>query len=184
MEENFLQMLRQGVANVKIVKWPGTELDVALRVLSDQDHLEANIAADTVYKTAGISVSMQNVQDYEAEKNVQLLFRAIVDPETRKPFCKSISEFRKLLSMGIRDALMEQVSEFQRECSPDPVNMPAEEFDNLLSAVKKNAERTLSNVSNIILLKKLISILVSHPETSQAANGSTSSLSVAPPEKE
>ena len=170
----IVQRLKAGTANRKLWHWPGTDVDVELRVLSDQDQLEAGLAADRLYRDANVDVAMPNINDYEGEKTTQLLFRAVLDPATHKQLFADITEFRKVLTRPVRDALGRALDELQQECSPPVDCMSQDEFDRLVARVKKTPEQTLSKLSNISTLRRLCTYLAVPPAISPTANGSGS----------
>jgi hypothetical protein len=175
MQNDLLSRLRAGTDNPpKRIKFPGTDIDIGIRVLDDNDFLQAGLAADRVYKAAGVDVTQQNILDYEAEKTAQLLFRAVVDPDTTDPVCGKISDFRMLCRpKARRDALLEEVNAYQAECSPDLNTMDGDAFDTLLADVKKNYGAALQNVSSIFMLKELVDSLARELSSSPTDNGST-----------
>lgn len=172
---SLLERLKAGVNNTKTINFPGTDIQVQVRVLNEQDQLDATLATDKIFRVAGSKIDRENVEAYEAEKNDQLLFRAIRDPETGGPVASSMTEFRQLLSEGVRKVLLDEVYTFQEENSPSPYNMNSESYDAVLQAVKKNAERTVTNLSSILLARRLIVSLAGQLASLQTASGSTSS---------
>lgn len=158
-KESLLTKLKKGSLNTKLIKWPGTEEDIRIRILNEQDFMEASQATDAIFDATGRRVAAQNVEDYESEKLTQQLFRAIEDPVTAKPLTASITEFRKLLSSEVKAILVDEFRQFQDECNPDPLKMTEEEFDILYNNVKKNSEKTVGNISSIFIARKLLLIM-------------------------
>ena len=170
---DILEKLKAGSRNVKNIMWPGTDTAIAIRVLTEQDYHDASLAVDRIYRDAEVRISMENISDYEAEKNVQLLFRAIVDPDSNQPICKSIIEFRKLLTKDIRNYLITELTAFEKECSPNLETMSDSEFSSLLIQVKKNAETTITSDLSLSTLKKLVVTLAEQLANLQVVNGSS-----------
>lgn len=171
--ENILEKLKAGVRNTKIVKWPGTDIDVQMRIPNENDHHQASLTADRTYKSADIKVGVENIDNYEAEKTNQTLYRILSLPETNEPLAPTITEFRQLLTKDIRDILVEELNAFEQECSPNPNTMSDEEFDALYLNIKKNAPQTISNVTNIFCARKLITTLAAELMSLQTGNGSS-----------
>lgn len=171
--DQLLEKLKAGIQNAKRLKWPGTDVDIDIRVLSEHDHHEASMAADRIYKVADINVGVENVDNYEAERTVQLLWRAVRNPETGGHVAKNITEFRTLLTRDARNILVDELNAFERECSPSPENLTDEQFDELFARVKKNAAETITSVSSISLAKRLIVCLAAPQQTLPADSGST-----------
>jgi hypothetical protein len=169
---DLLQRLKAGTANVKRIKWPGSEAEVAIRVANSNDELAASTATDKYFKAEGIDVNAQNLEVYLSERNTQLLYRCIADPETGEAL-GTITEFRGLLTQGVRDVLVDEFAAWQKECSPNPDNTPPEEYDRLVAMVKKNVEVIDTKVSSISLARRLLRSLVERPATSPTGSGST-----------
>jgi hypothetical protein len=171
----LFEKLKAGTRNEKEITWPGTEQKILVRVLSNQDTLEASIAADRVFKDSDTAVAFQNIGVYETERDTQELFRTCLDPETKQPVAQTVTDFRKLLTSGVRKALCDEYNKLDEECNPRPEEMSGEEFDALLENLKKNPESVLGKVSSFATLKRLCLSLASPPATSLKASGSTSS---------
>jgi hypothetical protein len=171
---SLFEKIKAGSKNERSVLWPGTEHQVLIRVLSNQDTLDASIAADRFFKESDTAVAFQNVGVYEAERDTQELYRACLDPETKKPVAPSIADFRRLLSNGVRQVLIDEYNRIDEECNPRPDRMSNEEFDALLESLKKKPEEILGKISSFATLKKLCLFLASPPVTSLKDNGSTS----------
>jgi hypothetical protein len=171
---SLAERLKAGTNNpVKRTNWPGTDMEIGIKVLSEKDFSEAGLAADKLYFEANISVTTQNIQDYLVERDVQILYRAIVDPENpKKPLFAGITDFKALLTRGVREILVAEANTYQDLCSPNPYNMEEAEFDSLFLSVKKNYPQTTSSISNIFLARKLINALAKELLNSQQASGS------------
>lgn len=172
---SLLERLKAGVNNTKTIDFPGTDIQVQVRVLNEQDQLDATLATDKIFRVAGSKIDRENVEAYEAEKNNQLLYRALRNPDDGTPLASTITEFRQLLSEGRRKTLLDEVFAFQEECSPSPYEMDPVAYDALVQSVKKNAERTVTNLSSILLARRLIVSLAGQLASLQTASGSTSS---------
>ena len=153
---DLLQKIKAGSQAYKDISWPGqAETLIRLRVLNDNDYLQSTLAAD---KTVP-NVSVANVSRYNGEMETQLLYRAITDPESKKSI-GTITDFRQLLTPEIKAQLIDVLDALHNEFSPNPDNLSSEEFDKLFEDIKKNAEETVSSVSNIFTLRKLVKYLV------------------------
>jgi len=159
---NLLDKIKAGSLNKKEITWPGTDQKVHLRVLNENDHLQASLSADKIFE--GTPIAIQNMDQYNAELETQYLFRAIEDPETGKRLFNTITEFREIVTPEIKNKLAEELDSFHEECSPDPYKMSDEEFDKMILNVKKNAKETVGNVSNINTLRELIIYLANQKE--------------------
>ena len=171
---SLLSRIKLGAANTKLVKWPGTDELVTLRVLSIQERQEAAFATERHFKTSGIDVSLATAGDYDEEKSVQLLYRALKAPKDNVPVAKTIGEFRAALSREEKGALIDEYLTFERDCAPSPDNLTEDEFDKLLTEVKKNAQEMLSASYSTGMLKRLCTSLVNQLATVQSHNSSGS----------
>lgn len=150
---SLLERIKASSYNKKETVWPGTTEKIHLRVLNENDHLQSSLAADKIFKDTPIGV--QNMDQYNAELETQYLFRAIEDPENGKQLFSNITDFRDQLSPEIKTQLAEELDAFHDEVSPNPYKISEEKFDKLVEDVKKNAEKTVGNVTSIDTLKRL-----------------------------
>ena len=121
------------------------DVTLGLRILSDRDYLEADLAVLAFMKQQGVAFSAESADTFENEKSTQLLLRALVDP---------VSAY-----------LIEQYLEHEKQCAPKEESMPEEEFVALLEEVKKKPGQTVLSGLNTVTLKKLILSLASPPAT-------------------
>jgi len=173
----LLERLKAGRANTITVKVGEPDLSddfggnlVTIRLLTAQDTLEATLAADKIFADAGVAVSLQNIKAYEAEKDIQHLYRACTDADGR-PLAASITEFRRLLTVADKERLIDHYNRLDAEANPSVSTMPDADFDALVETVKKNPE-AVSNVSSIVTLRRLARSLASLPVSSQRDSGS------------
>lgn len=159
---NLLKRLKAGSKATKEIPWPGSDNEedlIRMRVLNDEDYLKATLAADKMIP----NVTMANVSRYNAELETQLLYRSLTDPETGHTL-GTITEFRQLLSPEIKAILVDELDALHNENSPNVESMTDEDFDKLFEEVKKNAEKTVSSISSIHILRKLVKSLASTPK--------------------
>lgn len=168
---DLLSRIKRGIKNYKILSWPGTETKVRLKLLSEEETLDAIAAADQLFQEKAIRVQF-NVNAYDNEKSVQMLYRALMDETGRETVASSITEFRRVLTNEDRVLLIGEYNSLIEECSPSPTNMPPEEFDRLVEALKKNAAETIGSISSFLTLKRLALFLAQNPLPK--ANGPTS----------
>ena len=156
---NLIDKIKLGSQAKKKIDWPGAEdATIQIRVCNENDYLQASMAADQLFKD--VKVGLENIDAYNAEKETQLLFRAIQDPETNEQLFKNITEFRDLLVPEIKNFLSDQLDALHEEFSPELTTISDEDFDKLVQDVKKNAEEVIQTQSNIYTLRKLIIYLV------------------------
>jgi hypothetical protein len=157
---DLLLRIKRGILNHKIIQWPGTQTGIRLNLLSEADSFDAITDADLLFQAKKVPVLFHNVNAFENEKSVQLLYRAIKTPDTNEPVASSITEFRRMMSNEDRELLIAEYNALVVECSPSPTNMPAEEFDRMVESLKKNALKTVGSISSILTLKRLALYLV------------------------
>ena len=168
---DLLQKIKLGTDNIKIVEWPGTKTKVALKILSQREHQEATFATERHFKSEKIEVNLVTSEEYESERATQLLYKALRDPEkTEEPICSSITEFRSSMTREEKRVLTDEYLGFESECSPAADNLSGDEFDRVLSALKKNATETLGSITSMSMLKKLLHTLVNQLSSSPVAS--------------
>lgn len=170
--DNLLERLKRGSENKKTIKFPGTETYVQIRVLSEGERQAAHFATEQHFKRQGIEVSIATVDAYEAEKTIQLLFRALSDEEGN-PLARTPARFAELLTIDEKNALVEEYMAHERDCSPNPETLSDGEIDEILEELKKN-QTIPGSVSSMTIARQLIISLASRLQTLQQASGSTS----------
>lgn len=169
---NLLERLKRGTENKKTIKFPGTETNIQIRVLSEAERQAAHFAAEQHFKRQGIDVSMATVEAYEAEKTIQMLYRALSDEEG-KALAHTPMRFAELLTIDEKSALVDEYMAHEKDCSPNPETLSEEEIDEIFESLKKN-QTIPGNVSNIAIARQVIISLANRLRTLQQASGSTS----------
>lgn len=175
----LIEKLKAGKNNVRIIKFPGTDEDIGITVLTEAETQDAVFAAERVFKDAGIEVSATTIGAYQSELNTQILFRCLANPEKKKPdgtrerFFKDLREFKSLLAREVKDSLIEEYNSFESECSPSPLKMTEDEFDRLFDELKKSPQ-TVGKGLNLKTAKGLIIYLASRPAILPKVSGSIS----------
>lgn len=171
---SLIEKLKAGARNTKVIKFPGTEEKIILKVLSNFEVQEAVFASERRFKTEDILVTKTCLDAYEDERTTQLLFRALRDPsDGKKSFASTADELRKLLTKEEKDVLVAEYEAFEKECAPQLADMTDKEFDELWEALKKNP-KTVSNFLSSGVQKRLLLYLASRPATLPTDSGSTS----------
>lgn len=141
------------------------DVTLGLRILSDRDYLEADLAVLAFMKQQGVAFSAESADTFENEKSTQLLLRALVDPVSGDRLARDITDMREAISREQKAYLIEQYLEHEKQCAPKEESMPEEEFAALLEEVKKKPGQTVLSGLNTVTLKKLILSLASPPAT-------------------
>lgn len=159
---SLLEQLKAGKSVVKTVILGN--VDLGLRLLSDNDYLEAGLAVIDFFKAKGmLDVNVASSELFEAEKANQLLLRGLVTPGG-DPVADSPLQLRNALSRADKDFLMTEYLDFERQHSPMAGrNMNDAEFEALLDTLKKTPETANLSDLNTDTLKRLITALVSQP---------------------
>ena len=176
---SLVDKLKAGKRNVSLLKYPGTDDDIGITVLTEAEHQETIFAAERVFKDACIEISATTLAAYNAELNTQTLFRAIVDPAKKSKdgicerYFRSVDELRGVLQREAKETLIEAYNAVDDECNPSPERLSEERLEAIFSEVKKNpiSGRDLS----LTTLRELIIYLASRPSISPKDNGSISS---------
>lgn len=156
---DLLKRLKAGRGAVAPVDVVGVPL--GLRLLNEQDYLDAGLAVEASMRAAGVELDMGSAELFEREKASQLLARALVDPATSKPIAPTAQELRQALTREDAEWLIARYLDHEKRHSPK--NMDEAEFADLLEDVKKNAATTRLDDSSFATLKRLITCLASPP---------------------
>jgi hypothetical protein len=169
---DLLQKLKLGKDSVKLVNFPGTTQKVALQILSQHELQLATFNTDRLFQTEKITVNMVNADDWDQEKATQILFLALRDPaDMEQPIAKNITEFRKALTKDEKEVLIDEYLTFEKDVSPRSETLSDDEFDRVVSDVKKNADSIYSSNFSTNMLKKLVHTLANQPLPLPQDNG-------------
>lgn len=147
------------------VKWPGTDVDVRLHILAPSEQQEADFEADRWFRAAKVDVSSHTLEAWETERTVQMLWRALRDPEDDTPLTKTVVGFRALsvLTIDVRNELVRAYRAFEAEVSPNPELMDMEEIKEFVAALKKKPEEIVSSVTSIAFARRVLLSLAAQP---------------------
>lgn len=160
-----LEAIKRGIKNSKLVVWPGTSVQVVMRILSKDEAQEAFFAAEQRFAREKITVQWHNLEEFQEERAIQQLFRALRDTDGEAPLATSAEMFRALVTTNDINSLAGAYSEFEAEVGGNLEMATDEEIDLLLSELKKKPEQVLGTVSNIGTLKRLLRSLVAQQAT-------------------
>lgn len=157
---SLLEKLKGGKRNTRKIKFPGTDQDMVLRVLSNAEIQEALFATENRFKAKKIKISSTTVEAYEDENATQILFRALRDPQDPdRPFAENADELRKLLTRDEKDILVDAYNGLEKEVSPSVTKLSEKELEDLFEGLKKTPEN--GNNLSFSTLKRLIIYLAS-----------------------
>ncbi len=168
-----LRDLLAGTENVQLIKWPGTDITIAMRILSDHEIQQATFATERIFAEQKIKYDTIFTSDaYQQEKVTQMLYLSLSYPEDfSKRLEPTITEFRKDLTLDIKSMLSDMYVQFEKDRSPQPETMSQDDFDKLYVEVKKKPEEIHGKLLSSNMLKKLIITLASQPGTLLKDNG-------------
>ncbi len=172
MTTSVLERLKAGTNNKKTITFPGTEEPIVIHVLSEGERQDAVFSADRHFNGQKIEVSMSTVETFEAEKTLQMIYRAATDADG-KPLARTVDEFRKLITLDEKNVLVDEYLSMEKECSPSDETMSNEELARLVDDLKKNPA-TPGSVSSISIARQLITYLVNLLQSLPKDNGSIS----------
>lgn len=159
--------LKAGKNRIKIIKFPGTDDDIGISVLTESEVQEAAFAADMLFKAKSIEINDATANMYNAEVSSQVLCRALVKPDVKKPdgsyerLFKNVDEWKALVSRGVKDILTDEYNAFENEVNPSPIKLSEEEFAAIFEALKKSPEN--GNALSFRMQSALITYLASRP---------------------
>jgi len=157
----LLERLQLGRSAIGIVTVHGVEL--GLRVLSEEDYLQAQMATERAMQAAGMTLSVSTAEAFESEKASQLLCRALCDPLSGKALCDSAQALRAALSREEHAWIIEAYLDHERRFSPSERTLDEEAFAALLEEVKKKPLTPRLNDSSTATLRRLIASLACPP---------------------
>ena len=160
----LLAKIMAGAQNHKIIKWPGQENLVKIRVATENDQSIATLEADKKFKDRSIGIA--NAQAYLDYKMSWLLYLVVSNPDDDKPLGQFIA-FEKMLTPGVKEALDNEQDELQIECSPSPDKMTETELQAWFEEAKKNTEQAIFHIGNMSTAKQAITYTVSRLLESQ-----------------
>ena len=158
---DLLSRLKSGAAAVGTVTVEGVTF--GLRLLTEQDYLEAQIATESAMKEAEMALSVSTAESFEAEKASQLLARALVDPDTGKPVAASAKVLRQAISRDQKMMLIDAYLDHEKAFSPSERTLSDADLAALLDTLKKTPETTVLNGLSTTTLKRLITCSVCPP---------------------
>lgn len=168
---DLLERLKAGTNNRKTIRFPGSDMDVTISVLSEAQRQEAHFETEQYFKRKSIETSMVTIDAYEAEKSLRMVYKALSDGEG-EPLARTIERFRGLLTVDEKNTLVDEYLAFEKDCSAG-YGLSEGEIDAILDDVKKNPT-AIGSVSSIGIARQLITFLVNRLAILQWASGSTS----------
>lgn len=171
----FLTDLRAGSALRKTIRFPGTDRDIDITILTDAEEQAAEFAAERLFVAEKIAIAFHNADQYANELTLQKLYRSLKLSGSDDPLEPSITEFKSHITPIERDLLVDEFNAFCEQFNPSPRTMGDEEFDALVENLKKNAGMTIGKISSFATLKRLALYLAKERSIAPTDSGATSS---------
>jgi hypothetical protein len=170
---NDLSNLLAGTENRQLIKWPGTDITVSMRILSDHEIQQATFATERIFAEQKMKYdTIFTADSYQQEKVTQMLYMSLSWPdEPGKKVTATITDFRKALTLDAKNMLSDIYVQFEKDRSPQPETMTQDEFDKLFVDIKKKPDDIIGKFLSCNTLKKLIITLASQPEIFPRGNG-------------
>lgn len=157
-----------GKRNYRLIKWPGSPERMKMRILGRGEILEAQKAAHEHFKLLEMSPDeLHNVEPFEDEKTVQVLYRCLSSAEGEdegKPVADGIDAFRMSLNRLDQNALVHEYELLEDECAPNVDRMSEKQLESFIDTLKKKPEETLSSVRDIAFARRLLRSLANPPQ--------------------
>lgn len=167
----LLKARKRFVKRIPLRTQEGT-LDVGLMALNDAEEAEADLATEKHF----LPKKQEDIpsDDWHGERAVQVLCRAIVDPD-KKPAepCLTVGEVRTLLAGSEVGYLLREYNEYCDAVRPSFDNLTKEQYEAIIEEVKKKPDSTI--VLGWHMLAALVSFLVAERKTSHPVSSSTTS---------
>ncbi|RJF96914.1 hypothetical protein D3870_21335 [Noviherbaspirillum cavernae] len=138
---DLITKLKAGRDAIGTVEINGVPL--GLRILTDQDYQTACLAADALLIKHDTELSLSNSEVFEAEKSLQLIALAVVDPATKAMVFPNADAARATLTRDDKKLITEKYLEHERRFSPSARTMDDAALMKLIEEVKKIPRRRI-----------------------------------------
>lgn len=150
----MLASLRKGLDNYRDCSFPGVEMPLVIVPLFNDELQEAQADAEARFRKLKIEVTVLTAEDLNSELQLQILARAIRDPEdaTRtKVLFRDADELRANSTADERMLLVDDYLEVQAKANPAPEEISDEVFKQIEAAVKKKDQSLLNSIGSRML---------------------------------
>lgn len=153
---SFLQKIKQGKKNHKIVDFPGTEHKVALVILPSNELTSCKLESDKY-------IEENNIKD-EAYQDVilqqSILYRALRDPDNLdNKIADTLADFKSTIDNSELAYFMVQYNMLTQEHSPFLAQVSEEQFEALKKTLEKMNLNELNGESLVALRNFLMSLV-------------------------
>jgi len=167
-----LTLIMQGKRAVKRFTWPGSDIEAGIVVLTAEEIEEAAIAAsEHLLKVRDTLDNVSFMERLQHETSVQIVWRAVIDMETGRPFALIPEELRQHLPTDVLSYLVEIYNDWQAQLSPlTHPSIPDAEALRIIEALKKNAKGMSLIGYDAASLRHLLRLWASLPEPSPSSS--------------
>lgn len=159
MAKSLLEKLKNSSNTIHSVRL-SDGLTVGLRILNEQDYIEAAVAVEQAMQARKVEFSATTAELFEDEKATQLLSRALVDPKSKTPISEDAEQLREALNREQRQYLTEEYLSFEKDNAPSGRTMDDAEFTQLFETLKKTPDQIhLSDLSTDTLKRLFITLV-------------------------
>lgn len=148
----------------RAIRWPGTDIEIGVRILSRQDLAEAQAAAALIVKGRGIDESKMTVDQANrvgAEYTVQVLWRALYEspaPDAPRLFATAADLDAEATEDEVF-SLLSAYDEFRVEMDPELEELPAQQWEAFVESVKKKEASRSSSIASSMPRPWLLSLV-------------------------
>jgi hypothetical protein len=155
-----IDRIKASGSGIREIAWPGKpEVKVGLRLLSASESRKAKVENQQEFKRDGIDVAVHNLADYRMQEAAHGLWRAIIDLETKKPVFGSAEQLREFCTDDEFAKLVAEYNAFSESEDPNIEDLSKEDFEALLSLLKKTPDRIPSRVTSLRTAWRLLRTL-------------------------
>lgn len=125
----------------KIIKFPGTEHDISMQILTIGEDSAAQYAGEKYFKDLGIKNDHIGLHaTYLEERTWQRLWRVFRNVTNGDPLTASVEDFKKHLTVSVATILINTYEVFEMDMSPNPINLTDDELTATMELLKKKPE--------------------------------------------
>jgi hypothetical protein len=130
--------------------WPGTAVPISISVLTYRQRAEAMAAGLTQLRARGIDdgkPAPEHVEPALSEHIIQILARALRDPESDELLFAAAEDLADTATEDEVSILFAEYADFRETVAPTLKELPPEEWQRFLSAIKKKEPESWSAIA-------------------------------------
>ena len=156
----MLEKLRKGLENFRECTFPGlSDFPIVIVPLSLEELQQSHAKAEERFRLLGIELTVLTADDFSSELHVQVLARALRDPQKRDDYLfASADDLRQNITADEKILLVDEYVEVQAAANPVPDQITDELFEQIEEEVKKKDLHRLSSIGSRGLASYLLSL--------------------------